>query len=70
MFSERLKSLRKSTKITQNLLSKDIGVTERTIRRYEYMEIEPTASIIIKLANYFNVSADYLLGLSDDPTRR
>ncbi len=70
MFNERLKNLRKSLKITQNMLSRNIGVSERTIRRYEYMEVEPTASILIKLSNYFNVSVDYLLGLSDDPTKR
>lgn len=70
MFNKRLKELRLNQQLTQQLLSKEIDINDRTIRRYESGEMQPTATTIIKIANYFGVSADYLLGLSDDPTRR
>ncbi len=67
--SERLIELRNKN----NLLQKDVAqATDLSIvgyQRYEYGTRKPTSDIIIKLCNYFNVSADYLLGLSDDPTR-
>lgn len=70
MFNKRLKELRLNQQLTQQLLSKEIDINDRTIRRYESGEMQPTATTIIKIANYFGVSADYLLGLSDDPKRK
>ena len=56
----------------RNLLQKDIaagaGIGLRQYQRYEKKEGEPSMESIIKLCNFFNVSADYLLGLSNDPT--
>lgn len=67
--SERLKQLRTSQDLSQKQLTTIIGISERNYQRYEYGEREPVASVLIKLADYFNVSIDYLVGRSDDPTR-
>lgn len=68
-FPERLLNLKE----TRNLLQKDIalaiGVSVRTYQRYEKGEMQPTMPILISLADYFDISIDYLVGRSDDPTR-
>lgn len=69
-FSERIKDLRKSRSVTQKLLASEVGMSERNYQDLEYGRIKPSHDNIIKFAEYFGVSADYLLGLSDDPARR
>jgi len=69
-FSDKLRQLRKENKITQMQLAKDINLNDRTIKRYEAGTVEPTLSVIISLANYFDVSLDYLCGLSDVRSRQ
>ena len=64
---DRLKDLRKAKGLTQKDVSTAIGKYERTYRRYEAGEIEPSASTVIKLADFFDVSADYLLCRTDNP---
>lgn len=68
-FNIRLKEIRLAKNLTQKQLAELVGVTERGIQRYESNERKPTFDVIISLLNKLNVSADYLLGLSDDPTR-
>lgn len=68
-FGTHLKELRKSRKITQKQLAKDIGASERGIQQYELGERKPTYDMLIALADYFDVSLDYLVGRSDDPTK-
>ena len=65
----RLKGLRKNKNSTQKQVAELLGLNERTYRQYEAGEIDPPSSKTSKLADYFDVSADYLLGRSDDPTR-
>lgn len=67
--SERLKYLRIDNNITQKELAKQIGISERGIIRYEIGERNPTIEIIIAIADFFDVSLDYLVGRSDDPKR-
>lgn len=67
LIQERLVSLRKSNKVTQKALADAIDVSEITIQRYEYGMRKPTIEILIALADYFNVSIDYLVGRSDTP---
>ena len=69
-FAERIKELRNSKGLSQHAVGEILGVNERSYRRYEMGEFEPTATNIIKLANLFEVSSDYLLGLSDNPKRQ
>lgn len=64
-FTERLKALRKSKSATQLMLAKALGITDRGYRKYESGENEPTLSMLLALADYFNVSLDYLCGRSD-----
>ena len=63
-----LKVLRKSKKITQLKLSMDLGVSQELISRYENGSSFPQPQMLITLANYFNCSVDYLLGLTDVAT--
>lgn len=67
--NESLKRCRKFRKITQKQAAIAAGVSESMYQFYEYGRNEPTASVLIALADYFDVSLDYLVGRSDDPTR-
>jgi len=68
--AQRLKNLRQEKNSLQKDISNDNNISLRAYRYYETGEREPTASIIIKLCDYFQVSSDYLLGLSDIKERR
>ena len=68
-FGAHLKSLRISAGLTQKQLAIEIGASERGIQNYELGERKPTYEILIALADYFDVSLDYLVGRSDDPSR-
>jgi transcriptional regulator with XRE-family HTH domain len=67
--NEALKRCRKLRKVTQKQAAISAGVTESMYQFYEYGKSEPTASVLISLADYFDVSLDYLVGRSDDPKR-
>jgi transcriptional regulator with XRE-family HTH domain len=67
-FPERLVELRKSRSLTQKQLAEAIGAHERGIRFYEAGKKQPTLDSLMKLADYFDVSIDYLVGRSDDPS--
>ena len=63
----RLKEIRKSKKISQLKLAIDLNMNQNTISRYETGEREPGINELIKLADYFNVSVDYLLERTNNP---
>lgn len=63
----RLKELRKSKGISQLKLAMDLNANQNTISRYETGEREPGIGELIKIADYFNVSIDYLLERTDNP---
>ena len=67
VISERLNELKDAKNLLQKDVAEGAGVPLRTYQRYENGEREPSASIIIMLADFFNVSADYLLGRTDNP---
>jgi len=69
-FAERLESLRIKKAITQREIAEYLDIHERTYQMYEHDKREPSHETTIKIANYFNVSADYLLGISDKPERQ
>lgn len=60
-----LRDLRKGRNLTMKSLGAIIGVAESTISQYESGKREPDFSTLQKLADYFNVSVDYLLGRTD-----
>lgn len=64
-FYDRLKQLRLSKNLTQKQLGELTGLSERGIQNYELRLRTPTIDTAIALAKYFNVSLDYLCGLSD-----
>ncbi len=59
---ETIKELRKEKNISQQVLANSIGVSQKAIDFWEREVNEPKASYIVKLADFFDVSADYLLG--------
>ena len=62
----RLKTLREERNLSQLDVAKGIDTSQRNIGRWESGNNEPSSSFIIKLANFFNCTADYLLGREDD----
>ena len=65
-FGERLKELRLERGLTQKALAHELGYNQSMICFWERGVNEPTESAIRKTALFFEVSADYLLGLSND----
>ena len=65
----RLKELRKKRKISQLKLAMDLQLNQNTISRYETGVREADYSTLIKIADYFDVSIDYLLERTDNPNR-
>ena len=63
----RLKELRKKKGISQLRLATDLNTTQNTISRYETGEREPGIEELIMIADYFNVSVDYLIGRTENP---
>ena len=63
----RLAELRKSRKISQLKLAMDLNMNQNTISRYETGEREADYATLIRIADYFNVSIDYLLERTDNP---
>ena len=64
----RLKQLRKQRNISQLKLAIDLNMTQNTISRYENGVREADYATLIKFADYFNVSIDYLLERTENPT--
>ena len=61
----KIKELRIEKNLSQSVLASNIGVTQKAIDFWEKCINEPKATYIIRLAKFFNVSADYLLCLTD-----
>lgn len=66
-FSERLKLLRTEKQIMSKTMAELLKITPRNYQRYETGEVDPPTSKTIFLADYFDVSLDYLIGRSDNP---
>ncbi|MBO5136329.1 MAG: helix-turn-helix transcriptional regulator [Clostridia bacterium] len=63
----RLREIRKAKGISQLKLAMDLNTNQNTISRYETGEREPGINELIKIADYFNVSIDYLVGRTKNP---
>lgn len=68
MIGERLLELRKDAGLTQDDLAAILNINKHSISSYERDKSEPPDVIKIAIAQYFRVSVDYLLGLTDNPT--
>ncbi len=65
-FGDRIKFLREKEYTERSGLADKIGLTYHALSKYETSEREPDFQTLIKIADYFNVSTDYLLGRSDE----
>ena len=68
MLNENIKSLRLSYNLSQVELASALGVRKQCISNWENDYIQPSVEMLIKIAKYFNVTTDYLLGLTGDNT--
>jgi len=64
-FRIRLKELRKEKGLTQTQLAEELGFTRVNISDWEWKGMEPSFDIVIKIADFFGVSIDYLFGRED-----
>lgn len=64
-FRKRLKMLRERKKLKRRVLSELCGLASTAIKRYEEGECEPTLHSLIAIADFFDVSVDYLIGKTD-----
>lgn len=64
-FGERLKKLRRAKKIKQRELADHLKIAMSTLSQYENNKRHPNFHLLIEIANFFNVSTDYLLGIED-----
>lgn len=65
VFSERLQELKEKRNVMQKDVAQAIGVPLRTYQRYEYGEREPQLSTLVRIADFYGVSLDYLAGRAD-----
>ena len=62
---ENLKKLRTEAAISQKQLADSVGVSQQSINKYENHSIEPDIETMMRIADYFNTSVDYLIGYTD-----
>ncbi|RLJ90165.1 helix-turn-helix domain-containing protein [Planococcus citreus] len=65
MFNKKLQSLRKSKKMTQDELANRLSINRGTYANYERGHRQPDFETLIKIADYFEVTTDYLLGRNE-----
>ncbi len=65
LFSDRLKELRVNANFTQQQIAEMLGMKQQSYMRYENNTGEPNLDTVVKLCEIFDVSSDYLLGISD-----
>lgn len=66
IFAQRLRELRQEQKLSMKKLAQKINTTDGAISNWENDINEPKLSYIIRLAVFFNVTSDYLIGLEDE----
>lgn len=69
IFAKRLKELRLSAGMNQSKLAEALGISRQSVTLYENEERTPDIKVLVKMAGYFGVTSDYLVGLSDIPDR-
>lgn len=65
MLSEQIMKLRKARHLTQVELAKALNVTKQSVSNWENDNIQPSIEMLIKIANFFSCSTDYLLGIGN-----
>ena len=64
-FAKRFKELRFEVAKTQKQVADDLEVTQSTVAKWENGDLEPNLSALLKIAYYFKVTTDYLLGMEE-----
>lgn len=67
VLSKALKRFRKEFNLTQKDVSENAHISIRNYQDYEYGKVIPTATALISIAEYYDVSLDYLVGRTDNP---
>lgn len=67
ILAERIKSLRESRRVYQKEMAEFLGLSLRGYQCYEADESEPKLATLIAIADYYQVSIDYLVGRTDEP---
>lgn len=70
IFAERFKQLKNAKNVTYDNIAEHLGLKPRTIKGYSAGNIKPDYNGLLALADYFDVSLDYLVGRSDNPKRK
>ncbi|HBL82972.1 MAG TPA: XRE family transcriptional regulator [Clostridiales bacterium] len=66
-YAGRLKKIRLKMDLKQTEVAAAAGLSLRTYQRYEYGQRQPTADVLVALANFYDVSIDYLVGRTNNP---
>ena len=69
MLYKRIRDLREGCNKTQKELSRELNCSQQVYSNYELGQRDIPTYVLIKLANLYNVSVDYILGISDNPRR-
>ena len=69
-FGQRVTKCRRAKKKSLSEMSRELGISKVSLAAYEKNKMEPPYEVLIMLVQYFNVTADYLLGLSNKASRR
>ena len=67
IFGERIRSLRESMNYSQVKFAEIFGIGQSSVVRYEKGEASPALELLVKIADYYDVSLDYILGRTDNP---
>lgn len=65
MYGERLRELRCEKGLTQKQLAEKLNISQKSLSKYEGESLDLSTELIVRICRYFQVSADYLLGLDD-----
>ncbi|MEV2369610.1 helix-turn-helix transcriptional regulator [Paenibacillus larvae] len=68
-FSTRFKQLKEDKQVSTVSIGRELGITKQSVHGWEISKTIPSADKLVELADYFDVSLDYLVGRSDDPRR-
>lgn len=67
IISDRLRTLRESVKLSQEKMALLVGMKQSSINRYENDQSDPSLETLLRYADYFDVSTDYIFGRTDNP---
>ena len=67
IIGERIRCLRESVRLSQMKLSKEFGISQPSLARYEMGDTTVPPELLLQYADYFDVSMDYIFGRTDNP---